>query len=72
MLVWSAWTGPLAPACKLALAGTPAQPCFVALQEKKTLGKDVRRTPDVKLRFVGFNFSQIQKIRLVVVMVWSS
>ena len=25
MLVWSAWTGPPAPACKLALAGTPPQ-----------------------------------------------
>ena len=38
---------------------------------------EVRRTLDVKLRFVGFirfvgfNFSQIQKIRFVVVMVWS-
>ena len=39
MLVRSAWTGPLAPARKLALAGTPAQPrkpcCFAPLQEKK-------------------------------------
>ena len=38
----------------------------------------VRRTPDVKLRFVGFirfvgfNLGQIQKIRFVVVMVPSN
>ena len=44
---------------------------------KKSSGTEVRRTPDVKLRFVGFtgfvgfNFGQIQKIRFVVVMVWS-
>ena len=35
MLVQSAWTGPPAPAHKLALAGTPAQPRFTPLQEKK-------------------------------------
>ena len=35
MLVRSAWTGPSATALKLALAGTPAQPCFTPLQEKK-------------------------------------
>ena len=35
MLVQSAWTGPPAPARKLALAGTPAQPRFAPLQEKK-------------------------------------
>ena len=34
MLVRSAWTGPPAPAHKLALAGTPAQPRFAPLQEK--------------------------------------
>ena len=41
---------------------------------KKTSGTKVRRTPDVKLRFVGFisfNFGQIQKIRFVVVIVRS-
>ena len=32
MLVQSAWTGPPASACKLALAGRPAQPCFAPLQ----------------------------------------
>ena len=75
MLVRSAWTGPPAPASKLALAGTPAQLRFAPLQEKKTSGTEVRRTPDVKLRFVGlirfvgFNFGRIQKIRFVVVMV---
>ena len=41
------------------------------LYKKKTSGMEVRRTPDVKLRFVGFNFGQIQKIMFVVVMVWS-
>ena len=62
---------------KLALAGTPAQPRFTPLQDKKTSGTKVRRTPDVKLRFVGyirfvcFNFGQIKIIRFVVVMVWS-
>ena len=35
MLVRLAWTGPPAPARKLALAGTPAQPRFAPLQEKK-------------------------------------
>ena len=35
MLVGSAWTGPQVPVCKLALAGTPAQPRFAPLQEKK-------------------------------------
>ena len=35
MLVRSAWAGPPAPARKLALAGTPAQPRFAPLQEKK-------------------------------------
>ena len=48
MLVWPAWTGPLASACKLALTGTPAQPRFAPLQEKKS-GTEIRRTPDVKL-----------------------
>ena len=42
------------------------------LYKKKTSGMEVRRTPDVKLRFVGFNFGQIQKIWFVVVMVRSS
>ena len=32
MLVQSAWTGPLALARKLALAGTPAQPRFAPLR----------------------------------------
>ena len=47
------------------------------LYKKKTSGTEVRRTPDVKSRFVGFirfvrfHFGQIQKIRFVVVMVQS-
>ena len=35
MLVRSGWTGAPAPTRKLALAGTPAQPRFAPLQEKK-------------------------------------
>ena len=44
---------------------------------KKISGTDIRRTPDVKLKFVGFNrfvgvnFGQIQLLRFVVVMVRS-
>ena len=78
MLVRSAWTGPPAPARKLALAGTPAQPRFAPLQEKKTSGTEIRRTPDVKLRFVGFrrfvgfNFGQVQLLRFVIVMIRSN
>ena len=43
MLVRSAWTGPPAPARKLALAEAPAQPRFAPLQEKKY---QAHRTPD--------------------------
>ena len=45
---------------------------------KKTSGTEDMRTQDVNLRFVrfirfvSFNFGQIQKIRFVVVMVWSN
>ena len=48
------------------------------LYKKKTSDMDIRRTLDVKLRFVGFkrfvsfNFGQIQLLRFVVVMVWSN
>ena len=76
MLVQSDWTGPPAPALKLALAGIPSQPCFTPLQEKKHQS-EVRRTLDVKLRFVGFirfvnfNFGHVQLLRFVVVMVQS-
>ena len=47
------------------------------IYKKKTSGMEVRRTQGVKLRFVsfirfvGFNFSHVQLLRLVVVMVWS-
>ena len=75
MLVRSAWTGPPDPARKLALAGTPAQLC--SSTRKKTSGKEVKRTPDVRLRFVGFirfvgfNFGYVQLLRFLVVMVQS-
>ena len=51
MVVQSAWTGPPAPARRLALSGTPAQPRFSPLQEK-TSGMEVRRTLDVRFRHV--------------------
>ena len=41
------------------------------LYKKKTSGIKVRRTPDVRLRFVGFNFGQVQLLRFVVVMIRS-
>ena len=72
MLVWSAWTDPPAPA----RTGWDTCPASL-LYKKKTSGTDVRRTPDIKLsfvgfiRFVGFKFGQIQKIVFIVVMVWS-
>ena len=76
MLVRLAWTGPPAPARKLAVAGTPAKPHFAPLQEK-TSSTEVRRTPDLKLRLVGFirfiglNFGHVQLLRFIVVMVRS-
>ena len=42
------------------------------LQEKKTSGMEVRRTPDVRLRFVIVNFGQIQLLKFVVVMIRSN
>ena len=33
---------------------------YILLYKKKTSGTEVRRTPGVKLRFVGFNFGQIK------------
>ena len=52
-------------------------PSLRSSTRKKTSGTDIRRTPDVKLRFVGLirfvgvNFGQIQLLRFVVVMVRS-
>ena len=54
-----------------------ASPVASLLYKKKTSGTDIRKTQDVKLRFivfnrfVGFNFGQIQLLRFIVVMVWS-
>ena len=59
MVVWFAWTGPPAPACKL------------ALYKKKTSGTEVMRTPDARLRFVSFNFGHVQLLILVVVVIRS-
>ena len=41
------------------------------LYKKNTSGREVRRTPDVRLRFVGFNFGHVQLLRFFVFMVWS-
>ena len=41
-------------------------------ERKKTSGKEIRRTPDLKLRFVGFNLGQVQLLRFVIVMVRSN
>ena len=43
---------------------------FSPLKEK-TSGTVVRRTLDVKLRFVGFNFGHVQVLRFVIVMIQS-
>ena len=74
MLVRSAWTGVPASASLRAIAS----PIALLLYKKKTSGAEVRRTPDIKLRFVsfirfvGFNFGHVQLLRYVVVMVRSS
>ena len=76
MLVWSAWTGP--PSSHwLGHLPTLAIPVALLFYKKKTSGTKVRRTPDKKLRFVGFikfvgfNCGNVQLLRFVVVMVWS-
>ena len=52
-------------------------PIASLLYKKKTSGTEVRRTPDVRLRFVGFirfvgfNFGHVQLLRFVIVMVGS-
>ena len=52
-------------------------PLLCSSTRKKTSDREVRRTPDVKLRFVGFirfvgfNFGHVQLLRFVVVMVRS-
>ena len=83
--VWPKFTTPtninLTPkkyAGAVGLGRCPSQCKLLSYTRKKTPGTDIRRTPDVKLRFigfnrfVGFNFGQIQFLRLVVVMVWSN
>ena len=91
MLVRSAWTGPLprlASSHWLGHLPSLASPVASLLYKKKLSGTEksvteksgteVRRTPDVKLRFVGFIrfvsfiFGHGQLLRFVAVMVWSS
>ena len=47
-------------------------PIASLLYKKKTSGTEVRRTPDVILRFFVVNFSQIQLLRFVVVKIRSN
>ena len=66
MLMWSAWTGPPALACKLALAGTPAQPRFAPLQEKNIRHgglEDPGQIIDQIKRTVNLNFGKTQPIK---------
>ena len=44
-------------------------PSLRSSKRKKASGMEIRRTQDVKLRFVRFNFGQIQFLRFVVVMI---
>ena len=46
-------------------------PVTLLLYKKKTSGMEVRRTLDIKLRFVGFNFVHVQLLMFVIVMVMS-
>ena len=65
-ICWWGWLGQV-PQPRLASSnwlGRLPSPVTSLLYKKKTLGTEVRRTPDVKLRFVGV-------IRFVVVMVRS-
>ena len=82
MLVRLAWTGSPAPACKLALAGTPAKPCqphrFSPLQEKKNIRHGYQEDTGHKVKVqqfqqvCRFHFGLIQLIRFIIVMVWSN
>ena len=81
MLVRSAWT----PQPRLASSYWLGHLLSLAslLYKKKMSGTEIRRTQDLKLRFVGFirfvsfirfvgfNFGQVQLLRFVVVMVQS-
>ena len=57
MLVRLAWKGPPALACKLAMAGTPAQPRFTALQEK-----NIRHGQKVKVCRFQFRLRSIVNV----------
>ena len=50
----------------------PKKYAGAVLYKKKTSGMEVRRTPDVRLRFVIVNFGQIQLLKFVVVMIRSN
>ena len=53
-------------------------PSLHSSTRKNISGTEIRRTLNVKLRFVGFsrfvgfNFGQVQLLRIVVVMIWSN
>ena len=73
MLVPLAWTG--LPALASSSHWLGHLPSLLAPRHcsstQKTSGTEVRRTPDVKLRFVGFNFGHFQLLRFVVVIIQS-
>ena len=74
------WWGLIGQVPQSRLASSPClghlpslnSPVTSLLYKKKTLGTEVRRTPDLRLRFVGFNFGHVQLLMFIVVMIWSS
>ena len=79
----SVWLGQV-PQPRLASSHLPehlpnlANPVNSLLYKKKTSGMEIRRTPDINVRFVGFirlvsfNCGQVQLLRFIVVMVQSN
>ena len=60
-----------------ACTGWDTCPALLRYSKRKTSGTEVRRTPDIRLRFVGlirfdcFNLGHVQLLMFVIVMVWS-
>ena len=74
MLGLSAWTGPQAP-CSQARTGWYTCPALIApslcSSTIKKSGTEDRKTPDIRLRFVGFNFGHVQLLMFIVVVIRS-
>ena len=74
----SAWTGPPAQNSQAHTGWDTCPALLRSSTRKKISGTKIRRTPDVKLRFVGyirfvgFNVGQAHLLRFVDVMVWSN